>query len=399
MRKFNIINQERGNAILRKEIIELLINDGDNCIAEISKRLNSSIPTITKQINQMMKDSLLIEKGKQDTNGGRRPIKYGLNPDAGYFIGVDIQRFHISIAVMQFDGNLLDYTDNIPFQLEKDEECLRRFCTRLHSHLKSRHVPIRKIVAYGMNLSGRVNTTTGQSFSFCIKEDTPLSENLKELLGCPVYLDNDSRAMTYGEHLIYHNKVKDMLFLNLTWGLGMGMIVNGRIVNGKSGFAGEIGHVPMLNNNQICQCGKIGCLETGASGMALQRILIDKIKAGKSSKLSEVLDKKGTISTDEILQAINEEDVLAIESMEEIGNVLGRAIAGLINIFNPELVVIGGALSRAGDYLMIPIKGAVNKLSLHYVNEDTRICLSALGKKAGPIGACMLSRSKVLDLV
>ena len=131
----------------------------------------------------------------------------------------------------------------------------------------------------------------------------------------------------------------------------------------------------------------------------MHRILLEKLREGKASALSAKLNNGEEISLGDILDALAEEDVLAIEAVEEIGNTLGRAIAGLINIFNPELVVIGGRMSTAEEYLMLPIKSAINKHSLNIVSKDTVIKFSKLGKKAGPIGACMLSRSHLLGLL
>ena len=195
------------------------------------------------------------------------------------------------------------------------------------------------------------------------------------------------------------NNEKNMLFINVSWGLGMGMILDGKLYYGKSGYSGEIGHFPLLDNDIICQCGKVGCLETGASGLAVHRIFLEKLREGKASALSAKFNNGEEISLGDILDALAEEDVLAIEAVEEIGNTLGRAIAGLINIFNPELVVIGGRMSTAEEYLMLPIKSAINKHSLNIVSKDTVIKFSKLGKKAGPIGACMLSRSHLLGLL
>ena len=177
------------------------------------------------------------------------------------------------------------------------------------------------------------------------------------------------------------------------------MIVDGTLSYGKSGFSGEIGHFPLLNNNCICHCGKMGCLETGASGSAVYRILMERLKEGRTSTLSEKFQRGEKIHMEEILDAVHEEDVLAIEVIEEIGTTLGRAIAGLINLFNPELIVIGGNISETKEYLLLPIKSAVQKHSLNIINSDTSIKISKLGKKAGTIGSCMLSRSKLLGLI
>ena len=393
-------NIEGKGAIMKQKILGLCINDGDFSIAEFSKELNASIPTVTRLIGELIEDGFLEDLGKTGTSGGRRPSIYGLNQAAGYFVGVDIRRHHVSIAVTNFKGKLVDYKEDIPLVLEGTEDSLRHLTELIKKNTASLGIEQEKVLAYGINLTGRVNHETGYSFSYFIGEDKPLSQVLEKELGAPVFIENDSRAMAYGEYICGEaNNEKNMLFINLSWGLGMGMVLDGKLSYGKSGFSGEIGHFPMLDNGRICQCGKIGCLETGASGSALHRIFVEKIKEGKVSSISSKFENPEDIGIDDIVEALMEEDVLAIECVEEIGSVLGQAIAGLINIFNPELVVIGGRLAIAKDYLMLPIKSAINRHSLIIVSKDTSIKFSKLGKKGGPVGACMLSRSRLLGLL
>ena len=128
-------------------------------------------------------------------------------------------------------------------------------------------------------------------------------------------------------------------------------------------------------------------------------MIIDGIKNGKRSSLQKVYKENGDITLPQILNAIEQEDVLTIESLEHMGNVLGRSIAGLINIFNPGLVIIGGQLITGGDYMMLPIKSAINKYSMARVISDTRVTMSTLGRKAAAIGDCLLSRGKVMGIM
>ena len=204
--------------------------------------------------------------------------------------------------------------------------------------------------------------------------------------------------MAYGEYIAGAGGGEETsLFLNLGWGLGMGMIVGGKLFYGKSGFSGEIGHFPFLNNNLYCRCGKTGCLETAASGLALHRLVGEQLDAGRQSVLTSEYKDGREITLDDILSAVRKEDIVAIECIEEVGATLGRAVAGLINIFNPELVVIGGRLSVAEHYLMPPLRSAVNKYSLNLVNKDTQIKASVLGKRAGAIGASLLAKDFILS--
>lgn len=393
-------NIDGKNAILKKEIIALCINEGDYSIADLSKELNTSIPTITKLVGELIDEGFLVDMGKQGTNGGRRPSIYGLNPSAGYLAGTEVGRNSISVAVTNFKGHIIEYQEVVPFTLGNSEDSFRNMCKHITEILEKSEIDPAHVLSYGFNLSGRVNNKTGYCFSYFIGEDRPIATFLQNELGRPVFVENDSRAMTYGEYICgAANDEDNMLFINVSWGLGMGMISDGKLSYGKSGFSGEIGHFPFLDNDQICHCGKTGCLETGASGSAIHRIFMEKLNDGRASLLSDHYAEGKEITLDDILNAVNEEDVLAIEVVEEIGSTLGKAIAGLINIFNPELVVIGGPVSKVKEYLLLPIKSAIQKHSLNMVNKDTTIKFSKLGEKAGPIGACMLSRSKLLGLI
>ncbi|MBQ8837787.1 MAG: ROK family transcriptional regulator [Bacteroidales bacterium] len=391
---------DTGISGMKKKLIALCINDGDYSIADLSKELGVSIPTITKLVGELIEDGLLEDMGKQNTNGGRRPSIYGLNPSAGYFVGIETRKEHITIAIINFKGQVIYYNEDIPFVTENSEESFRQLCRMAKENIASAGIREERIFAYGVNLSGRVNNITGYCFTYFLGEDRPIREFLEDELNAPVFVENDSRAMTYGEYLCgVTGGEKDILFLNVAWGLGMGMIIDGKLSYGRSGFSGEIGHFPLLNNDQICRCGKVGCLETGASGYALHRIVMEKLKDGRSSMLSTKFQNGEKITLKDILDAVHEEDVLAIESVAETGTTLGRAIAGIINIFNPELIIIGGRVAEAGDYLLYPVKAAIQKHSLNIINRDTKIKFSKLGRKAGAIGACMLSRSKFLGLL
>ena len=393
-------NIDGKNGLLKKKILGLCITDGNLSIADISIELGASIPTVTKLLNELIDDGFIEDLGKLGTSGGRKPNIYGLCASAGYLIGVDIRRHHISVAVTDFKGNSIDYQEDIPFALESSEESFRKMSDLLISHITKLGISKDKVLAYGINLTGRVNCNTGFSFSYFIGEEKPLDATLEEMLGNRVFIDNDSRAMTYGEYICgAGNGERNMLFINLSWGLGMGMILDGKLSYGKSGFSGEIGHFPFRDNDIICRCGKIGCLETVASGSAIHRVFLEKLKEGRTSVLRPKYERGEEISLDEIIDAVKDEDVLAIEAIEITGRELGRAIAGLINIFNPELVVIGGRLAAAKDYLMLPIMGAINKYSLIVVSKDTILKFSKLGTRGGALGACMLSRSKLLGLV
>ncbi len=387
------------SASLKKELMRLFVVNGNFSITDLSKEVNISAPTITKLIGELISEGFVIDFGKQGTSGGRRPNMYGLNPEAGYFVGVDIKKDSLSLGLITFKGQLIEHEDKT-FILENTMQSLDKLCSLINSYISKLSVPKDKILAVGVNISGRVNSESGYSYSFYYLDEKPLSMLIEERIDCSVFIENDSRSMTYGEYMLgENNSPKNMLFINASWGLGIGIIIDGKLYYGKSGFSGEYGHFPFFDNEIICRCGKRGCLETGASGSAVHRIFMEKLKEGRVSMLSNKYGRGEQITLEDIMDAVLKEDVLAIEIMESVGNELGKAISGLINLFNPELIVIGGTLSSARDYILLPIKSAINKYSLILVSKDTKVKISKLGDKCGIMGACMLARSKTLGLL
>lgn len=386
------------SALLKREILRRYMAYGGESIADLSRELGLSVPTLTKVVSELIDEDLVCDLGKQGGTGGRRPSIYGLNPTAGYLMGVDIRRDAIAMGVINFRGDMI-FSRQYDFTIENTRQSLDELCSRINAFIKTSKIARDKILTIGINLSGRVNPETGYSYSYFFFDEKPLTQVLRERLGCNVYIENDSRAMTYGEYMHgIGNNEQNLIFLNLSWGFGIGMIVDGKLHYGKSGFSGEYGHFPFFDNEIICSCGKRGCLETEVSGSAVHRQFIEKLQQGNISMLSRQYEQGHPITLRDILDAVAKEDMLAIEVLEQIGLSLGRAIAGLINMFNPDTVILGGTLSEAKDYLLHPIKSAINKYALNFVSKDTAIKVSQLGESAGLIGICSIARNKLLGL-
>ena len=387
------------NAQIKRQILRLCIEHDESSISYFSKTLGISVPTITKLIGELIEEGYLLDEGKIGTSGGRRPSIYGLDPNAGFFVGIDVARHHFHIAITDFKGNILKYIEDIEFVLESSGASFRQMCRMVKDAVVAQGIPWIKVLAAGVSLSGRVNPEQGYSLTYFVTDDLPLKDLFQRELNVPVSIENDSRALTYGEYMhLGKDADKNMIAFNLSWGLGMGMILDGRLYYGKSGYSGEIGHFPLLDNDIMCRCGKVGCLETGASGSALHRLIVERLKAGRRSSLSKSYKEKGEIDLSEILNAVENGDVLAIECIGEVGAMLGRGIAGVINIFNPGLVIVGGRLIVGKEHLLLPVRTAVNRLSMPRVTSDTKIRLSTLGRKAIVLGDCLLARKKLLGI-
>lgn len=387
------------SASLKINIIRYYIVNGANTLAELGREMDLSVPTITKLISELMEDGYVVDFGKLETAGGRRPNRYGINPDSGYFMGVDVLDTSVNLALINFNGNIVHSQMDVPFRQSNSPESIDLLCEIISKFIDKLPVSKDKILNAGVNISGRVNAETGHSYTRYYFSETPVTEILRERLGIMITIDNDSRAMVYGEYM--NGMVKDeknVLFVNVGWGLGVGIITDGQLSYGKSGFSGEFGHNNVFDNEEMCHCGKKGCLETQASGSYIHRRLLEKIAEGYTSILEKKVHNGQEIQLSDIIHATLAGDMLAIELVEEVGFTLGKHIAGLINIFNPELVILGGLLSKTGDYLMLPIQTAIRKYALSLIGNDCTLKLSQLGESAGVIGACMLARSKMLHL-
>jgi glucokinase-like ROK family protein len=392
----SVANKNKG---LKKAILKLLDEVGDQTIPDLNKELNISTPKITSLLNELINDGLIVDLGKVDSTGGRRANSYGLQGNACYFIGVDVKRYYINIGLLDFKKHLTKVEEKIAYPLQNTQQSLTVLINIIKKFIKEQGIAKHKILSIGINLSGRVNNKTGYSYSYFHFQEESLSETIEKEIGIKTFLENDSNAMAYGE--LMQGVVldeKNVLFINLDYGTGSGILIDGNVYYGKSGFSGEFGHIPFFSNDIICGCGKKGCLETEVSGLALLRKVNEKLNKGSSSILQKKHKHIDELKLQDIIDAAKHEDMLVIELLAEMGDLLGKALSVLINLFNPELVVLGGTLAETGDYLRLPVKSAINKYSLSLVNNDTQLKNSKLGERAGVIGVCLIARNKVINL-
>lgn len=389
-------------ALMKQRIITRLIYAGTTTITDLSKTMGLSVPTVTKFVDEMCAEGYVNDCGKLETAGGRHPSLYGLNADSGYFIGVDLKNDSLNLALINFKGEILKMKMKVEFVLENSLECIDRLAFEIKSFIESLSIEPSKLLNVCIGMSGRVNPETGYNYTrLNFDDDQPVAALLTERVGYNVCIDNDSRAMAYGEFMNQTTRLdkspRNLIFINVNWGLGMAIIFDGKLYTGMSGFSGEFGHNYGYNNQVICDCGKRGCIETEVSCSALYRKFIDRLQKGENSILTREKSME-EITVDDIISVVEREDVLAIELVEEIGAKLGRHVSDLINIFNPEQVIIGGDLSRAGNYLLPPLISAVRRYTLNLMYPSAGIVLSELKEQANVIGAALLARSKLFAL-
>lgn len=384
-----------------KDIILEYANENDTftipTIAEIS---GYSATTVAKEVKQL-KERGLIFALTQEENGkkGRRATVYGINQIPFYFIGVDVKNNELIIGLMNIKCEIVVKRTINDYRFENSHANMDLVCAKVNEFIDGLDgINRSQIAAATFNLGGRVDSRVGTSasiFNFEETRETPLADILTEAFGFPVFIENDTKAMAYGDYWAMGKRWQNVLYVNFSWGLGLGIILGGQIFNGSNGYSGEMGHISTYRNNIMCHCGKKGCMETEVSGSAIHRKLLERVHSGESSVLSGKIRRMEPISLDDIVDATEIEDPLCIELVSETAKELGRHLAGMINLFNPDCIIIGGAIIRTAPYYFIQqVSLAIRQHSLKLMSQNVVVLTSKLAADAGITGACLIAKDK-----
>ncbi len=387
------------NSLIKRSIIAHMAVNGESTLSELTRELHISVPTMTKLVQELVDENIVSDLGKVETPGGRRPNIFGLASSAIYFAGINVGRDGMTFLITDLQNNIIKEETDPTFELQDRPQCLERILASIEEFIASCGIDRAKILGIGVCMTGRVNPDTGRSYKYFTSSEQSLRELIEARTGIRVLLENDTRSRCYAEYTCGKSKEEsNVLYLHMGRGVAIGIVVDGKLYYGKSGFAGEFGHIPFFDNEIICSCGKKGCLETEVSGIAIEDKMRSQIEKGVNTILREQYARQKTIHIDDIIDAAKHDDTLSIELIEEAGEKVGKAVAFLINTFNPETVIVGGNLSAAGDYVMLPLKSATNKYSLNLVYKDTKFRVSKMSENANAWGVAMLIRNKVIGL-
>ena len=377
--------------------------NGSFTLKEISDKTGYTTTTIAKYVSKLKQEGRIEEQGKEGSGGrGRKTVVYSMAKSMTYFLGINIRMDSVGFGLMELTGKLVRSELLKDIQIADNSSTLERICESALEFISSTEgVTVRDVSAVGVNLLGRVNSKEGTSATMFNIEDTihtPLAEVISEKIGIPVYLENETRAMTYGEYILGLNrKYQNVCFLNVGMGLGLGLIFNGELYYGKDGYSGEFGHMHTYNNNLLCHCGKKGCLETEVSGRAIIRKVTERIQKGEQSILSAKVRAGKNLTLEDILSAVGKEDSLTMEIVGTVGKELGRTLSGAINLLNPDIIVIGGMLSQIDSFhFQQYISLGIHQYALKLLSKDVPIVKSTLGTNSTIIGACLIARERSL---
>jgi predicted NBD/HSP70 family sugar kinase len=376
----------------KRSIQKHLYFAGELSCADLSELIDKSVPLTSRVLNEMIEEGRVVELGYALSTGGRRPQMYALKADLSYMVSVAMDQMITRIAILDMRNNYVGKVKSIKLALNDNPDALQELTAHLSDFINASGVPRQKIIGIGIGMPGFVNSEKGLNFSFLkVKEEESIVSVVEAAVGIPVLIDNDSSLIALAElKLGAARKKQNVMVINISWGIGLGMIVNGTLFSGHNGFAGEFSHIPIFTNNKMCSCGKSGCLETETSLSIVVEKAIEGLKNGKLSILKKLSLSAIEESSRIIMDAATAGDKFAVELLSEAAYNIGRGVAILIHIMNPELIVLSGRGSVAGKIWKTPIQQAINEHCIPKISENTRIEISSLGYEAELVGAAAL---------
>ena len=308
-------------------------------------------------------------------------------------LAVDLGGTKIRSAIISQEGRLITI-DNRPTQADKGfEHVINRLFDSIDTVLRKECMHAEEFSGIGIAIAGVLDSKNGiltSSPNLPHWKNVPLKQIIQDRLGLDTFLVNDANAAALGEHRFGAGTgVQDLVYLTVSTGIGGGIIIDGKLYEGSTGSAGELGHMTIDADGPLCNCGNYGCLEALASGTAVAREAIRCIKGGRMSILKDMKENVSYITAEDVAKAARQEDKLAMEIIAGAAYYLGIGLANIVNIFNPQVIVIGGGMSKMGGMLLEPAKRIVKQRAFKLPARAARIVRAHLGNDSGIIGAAV----------
>jgi len=372
----------------KKKIVRALYLHGPMALADVMKRLKVSAPTVQGLLDELLQEDIIHLTGSGSSKGGRRPNLFGLQKNALYVLSIDIGNYSTRIALFNSINKKGKRYKELKLELKNDISVVNRIYEAANKLIKDSGIDENHLLGVGIDMPGLVESEAGINHTI-LNFEKPVRDQFVDLFQKPVVILNDAQAKALAEFRFGKAIGKqNVLVLHLGWGIGMGMVLNGKPYTGFRGFSGEFAHIPMTDERgYLCHCGKRGCLETVASGSALTRMAIEAIEKGEMTLISEMANKKTkNITLELILKAAQQGDQFAISIISKTGFELGKGISSLIQILNPEMIILAGPMANAGSYLITSIEQAIQQYAFAIITEKMELTISELGDDSSLLG-------------
>lgn len=357
--------------------------------AELARQMDLTRSAVSAIIDDLLLTGIVREAESGPASGGRRPILLEIDPQQGYVAGVDMGATHVGILIADFSARVLFETE-IAFDINQPpEEGVALIDAAFRSLLERSGLTLQQLRGVGIGVPGPVVAEAGTVGAPPIMpgwDGYPIRGRFQDLWGCPVALGNDAEMGALGEWAYGAGRgERNITYVKVGTGIGAGFLLDGHIYRGATGCAGEIGHITIQENGPLCTCGNRGCLEALSGGRAVARRAREAVKLGRRTQLANI--EVDAITARDVANAARLGDLVAQQIVAEAGSYLGIAIADLVNLFNPNMVIVGGGVAQMGDLLLDPIRQAVRERSLRPAAQAVRVTAATLGRRSSSMGA------------
>lgn len=402
-RKNGMISNTNHNALRnyhRHAILDLVrFTPGGISRAELARQVGLTRSAVTLIINDLLRAKIVHETESRLSGSGRRPILLEINPQRGYVVGVDIGAIHLSLILADLAGRVVSEFE-APIDISQGPQvCLPQIHRHVGTLLEQAGISFQDVLTFGVGIPGPIAGDGGNVVAPPIMpgwDNFPIRDSLQEMWGCLVSLNNDAELGALGEWAYGAGRnERNLVYIKVGSGVGAGLILDNRIYRGATGTAGEIGHITIMEQGPLCTCGNRGCLEALAGGRAIAQQAYRAVQSGQRTVLASIspLDK---ITARDVTLAARRGDLVAQKIVTMAGGYLGTAIAGLINLLNPGMVVVGGGVAQAGDLLLEPIRKTIQERSLKAAVQSVRVNSAVLGRRSSSMGAVVQALTIVL---
>lgn len=377
--------------LFKRQLIKNLYFGRVHSSADLSVLTKKNLQITSKAINELVDEGAVIAAGYANSTGGRCPQLFTLKKDLMFVVAVAMDQLITRITLVDMENNFFGKTKELELVLSNDTTLIDKLGTELNQFISESGISKEKIAGIGIGMPGFVDAKKGLNYSFLKILHGSIVSRLEFMIELPVLIDNDSSLIALAEFKIGAARGKqNVMVVNIGWGIGLGMILNKALYRGNDGFAGELSHIPLFTNNKICSCGKMGCLETETSLLVIVEKAIAGVKLGKPTILKNLHLENIEVTARAILDAAIKGDKFAIELISESAYNIGRGIAILVHILNPQTIVLSGRGSSGGKLWMTPIQQALNEHCIPKIAENLEMKISTLGDSAELYGAASL---------
>lgn len=380
-----------------KEVLTVIREQGSIYKAEIARLTGLSLPTVIKMIDELEDFGLIRYMGKGESSGGKPPQLLEFAADRFCLIGVDVGTTYINCVMMDMAANIISQKITPTVVRDPADKVIGRIINTIQTVIEQSQIENDRILGIGVGMPGLLEEGVvlfSPDFGW---EQVDLVSRLRATYAYPIHIENVTRTMAMGERWFGHGRgqVKSFVCVNLGYGIGAALYLDGEMFYGGSGTSGELGHMTVDQSGPLCACGRRGCLESLAACNAIARWAETEMKAGR---VSSITPAKGELEAKDVFDAAKKGDPLAVEIIQDAASHIGTALANVITLIDPEIIILEGGLSRAGDEFIDDIRKTVQRFQMRYAGRNTRIVVSRLGEDAAAIGAATYVLQRLFDV-